>query len=100
MNFFTLFAVTRGESLCRWGYRLRLNIECAIVRVRESQPKAKLCVTAHQSLSVLRPCLTIGCVVKTVVDVRGVVRGVGAVVVHVDGATVVVLCEKAIRIHT
>ena len=57
--------------------------------------------TAQQSLSLslLRPCLTIGCVVKTVVDVRGVVRGVGAVVVHVDGATVVVLCEKVTRIQ-
>ena len=35
---------------------------------------------------------------KTVVDVRGVVRGVGAVVVHVDGATVVVLCKNAMNI--
>ena len=55
--------------------------------------------TAQQSLSssLLRPCLTIGCVVKTVVDVRGVVRCVGAVVVHVEGATVVVPCERVIR---
>ena len=39
------------------------------------------------------PCRTIGCVVKTVVVVRGVVRDVGAVVVHVDGRTVDVLCK-------
>ena len=38
------------------------------------------------------PCRTIGCVVKTVVVVRGVVRDVGAVVVHVEGRTVDVLC--------